>query len=92
MGQVWIPRAEQAIMYAMATNMVFFDAHVSADARDGTTIHRPNNRFATETPIRTQKESGTVINRGNHGYPDEKSARIHFNFNMAQGFSFQVGL
>jgi hypothetical protein len=60
-------------MYAIATNIVFFVAHVSAPLSEGSGIQRPIRILNTAIAARTQNEIGTERIRG-RGYPEENIA------------------
>jgi hypothetical protein len=71
-GHVANPLEVQASMYVIATSIVFFVDHVSADARDGTKIFRLVITLTHDTAARIAKEIGLAIIRGK-GQPEENN-------------------
>ena len=74
-GQVAIPRAVQANMYDMATNMVFFVLHVKALVTVGMGNLDRNIHDATRNAKEMPKEMGWANQDGTYGNPDEKRVK-----------------
>ena len=75
----------------MATSIVFFVAHVSAEARDGTNNRRRVRALTAETPNRIPKDMGLARNRGN-GHPDENNNINPCIFRRAHGVKVRCWL
>ena len=88
-GLVDKPFAVHPSIYAIATSIVFFVAHVSAPLSEGSGIHRPMKILSTAIAVRTQKDSGTEKMRGN-GYPEENIVINPWIFSSAPRFPFHL--